>query len=122
MSLRQRYHRTSVDVASSDPFRYGDVLKARLGNEQRVSVQNRQMDDLVQLGHSQALYWTELVYGAFRSRGQDLPPDWPGSFEQARLLVAVAANGRIEESHCEQLVDIVQHRARFLWQQFRTFY
>ena len=80
------------------------------------------MDDLVQLGHSQALYWTELVLGSFRSRGQDLPPEWPGSVEQARLLVTVTAHGQIEEQSRERLVDIVQDRARFLWQEFRSFY
>jgi hypothetical protein len=79
------------------------------------------MDELVQLAHCQALYWTELVFGAFVKRGQELPTDWPGSVEQARLLVAVAANGELEEGHCERLVDIVQHRARFLWQEFRSF-
>src|SRR5688572_615063 len=78
------------------------------------------MDELVQHAHSQALYWTELVFGSFVKRGQDLPVDWPGSLEQARLLVAIAANGEIDETHCERLVDIVQHRARFLWQEFRS--
>jgi hypothetical protein len=80
------------------------------------------MDELVQLAHSQALYWTELVFGSFVKRGQALPPDWPGSTEQARLLVAIASNGELEERSCEQLVDIVQHRARFLWQEFRSFH
>ncbi len=80
------------------------------------------MDEFVQLAHCQALYWTELVFGTFLKTGQELPTEWPGSVEQARLLVAVAANGEIEEGHCEQLVDIVQHRARFLWQQFRSFH
>ena len=51
------------------------------------------MDDLEQLAHCQALYWTELVWRDFLSRGQDVPPDWPGSVEQARLLVAVSSNG-----------------------------
>jgi hypothetical protein len=80
------------------------------------------MDEFVQLAHCQALYWTELVFGSFVKRGLDLPPDWPGSVEQARLLVAIAANGEIEPSNCERLVDIVQHRARFLWQEFRSFH
>ena len=80
------------------------------------------MDELVQIAHCQALYWTELVFGSFLKRGLELPVDWPGSVEQARLLVAIAANGEIEERSCEQLVDIVQHRARFLWQEFRSFH
>jgi hypothetical protein len=80
------------------------------------------MDDLVQLGHWQALYWTELVFDSFVRRGLALPADWPGSNEQARLLVAIAAHGAIEKQSCEQLVDIVQHRARFLWQEFRSFH
>jgi hypothetical protein len=80
------------------------------------------MDELVQLAHCQALYWTELVFGAFVKRGQELPTDWPGSIEQARLLVAIASNGELEEGHCKRLVDIVQHRARFLWQEFRSFH
>jgi hypothetical protein len=80
------------------------------------------MDELVQLAHCQALYWTELVFGSFVKRGQELPADWPGSIEQARLLVAIAAHGALEEQRCEQLVDIVQHRARFLWQEFRSFH
>ena len=80
------------------------------------------MDDLEQLAHCQALYWAELVWPGFLSRGQDAPPDWPGSVEQARLLVAVSSNGSLETSHCEKLVDIVQHRARFLWQEFRSFH
>ncbi|HMI83424.1 MAG TPA: hypothetical protein VK550_04975 [Polyangiaceae bacterium] len=80
------------------------------------------MDELFQLAHFQALHWTELVYESFLRRGQELPPDWPGSVEQARLLVAIAANGEIEERSCERLVDIVQHRARFLWQEFRSFH
>jgi hypothetical protein len=80
------------------------------------------MDELVQLAHCQALYWTELVFGAFVKRGQELPADWPGSIEQARLLVAVAVNGEFEAGRYERLVDIVQHRARFLWQEFRSFH
>ena len=80
------------------------------------------MDELVQLAHCQALYWTELVFGSFVKRGLDLPADWPGSVAQARLLVAIAAKGEIEPRSCEQLVDIVQHRARFLWQEFRSFH
>jgi hypothetical protein len=80
------------------------------------------MDELVQLAHHRALYWTELVFGSFRKRGQELPTDWPGSIEQARLLVAIEAKGEIEPRSCERLVDIVQHRARFLWQEFRSFY
>jgi hypothetical protein len=79
------------------------------------------MDELVQLAHCQALHWTELVLGSFRKRGQELPADWPGSIEQARLLVAIAAKSEIEERSWEQVVDIVQHRARFLWQEFRSF-
>ncbi len=79
------------------------------------------MDEFVQLAHCHALYWTELVFGSFVKRGQELPPDWPGSVEQARLLVTIAAN-EIEQRHREQLVDIVQHRARFLWQEFRSFH
>jgi hypothetical protein len=80
------------------------------------------MDDLEQLAHCQALYWAELVWSSFLSRGQELPPEWPGSVEQARLLVSVSATGALEPNHCERLVDIVQHRARFLWQEFRSFY
>jgi hypothetical protein len=80
------------------------------------------MDELLQLAHCQALYWTELVFGSFVKRGQELPADWPGSIEQAHLLVAIAAKGEIEERNCKQLVDIVQHRARFLWQEFRSFH
>jgi hypothetical protein len=80
------------------------------------------MDEFVQLAHFQALHWTELVFGSFVKRGQELPTDWPGSNAQARLLVAIAANGALEPQSCEQLVDIVQHRARFLWQEFRSFH
>ena len=80
------------------------------------------MDELVQIAHSQAYYWTELVFGSFVKRGLELPADWPGSKEQARLLVAVAANGEIEELSCQKLVDIVQDRAQFLWQEFRSFH
>jgi len=80
------------------------------------------MDELVQLAHFQALHWAELVFGSFVKRGQELPADWPGSIEQARLLVAIAAKGELEERSCEKLVDIVQHRARFLWQEFRAFH
>ena len=80
------------------------------------------MDDLEQLAHCQALYWAELVWRDTLSRGQDVPSDWPGSVEQARLLVAISSNGSLEDNHCEKLVDIVQHRARFLWQEFRSFH
>ncbi|MET0595565.1 MAG: hypothetical protein ABW133_22900 [Polyangiaceae bacterium] len=80
------------------------------------------MDEFVQLAHCQALYWAELVFDSFLKRGQDLPLDWPGSVEQARLLVAIAANGEIEERNRERLVDIVQHRATFLWKEFRSFH
>ena len=80
------------------------------------------MDELVQLAHSQALYWTELVFGSFVKRGLELPPAWPGSIEQARLLVAVTLKGELEKQSCEKLVDIVQHRAEFLWQEFRSFH
>jgi len=79
------------------------------------------MDDLEQLAHCQALYWAELVWSTFVSDGREAPPESPGSIEQARLLVAVSANGQLDRSHCERLVDIVQHRARFLWQEFRSF-
>ena len=80
------------------------------------------MDEFVQLAHCQALYWAELVFDSFQKRGQTWPVDWPGSIEQARLLVAVAANGEIEDRNFERLVDIVQHRARFLWHEFRSFH
>jgi hypothetical protein len=80
------------------------------------------MDELVQLAHCQALYWTELVLGSFLRRGQELPADWPGSIEQARLLVAIAVHGEMEQRSWEQLVNIVQHRAQFLWQEFRSFH
>jgi hypothetical protein len=80
------------------------------------------MDDLEQLAHCQALYWAELVWSGFLTRGQEVPSDWPGSVEQARLLVAISSNGSLEKNHCEKLVDIVQHRARFLWQEFRSFH
>ena len=79
------------------------------------------MDDLEQLAHCQAVYWAELVWNGCVSRGGDLPKEWPGSVEQARLLVAIASNTAIDKGHFERLVDIVQHRARFLWREFRSF-
>jgi hypothetical protein len=79
------------------------------------------MDDLEQLAHCQALYWAELVWTSFQTKGLEAPRDWPGSVGQARLLVAISSNGSLEQKHCEKLVDIVQHRARFLWQEFRSF-
>ena len=80
------------------------------------------MDDFVQLAHSHALYWTELVFGGFVKRGQELPREWPGSVGQARLIVAIATQGEIDERHCERMVDMVWQRARFLWQEFRSFH
>ena len=37
-------------------------------------------------------------------------------------VIILSAKGEIEERSCKELVDIVQHRAQFLWQEFRSFH
>ncbi|HKQ70318.1 MAG TPA: hypothetical protein VJT73_13305 [Polyangiaceae bacterium] len=80
------------------------------------------MDDLEQLAHCQALFWAELVWQGFRTSGHKVPSEWPGSRGQAHLLVAVSVNGSLDPLHCERLVEIILHRAQFLWREFRSFY
>ena len=75
-------------------------------------------DDLDQMAYCQAHSWAELVWNAFVSQGREPPSEWPGSLEQARFLVFVARIEEIDVSNRAQLADLVQARARSLWQEF----
>jgi hypothetical protein len=79
-------------------------------------------DDLDQLAHFAALSWAELTFRRFTSQSVAPPHEWPGSPEQAHLLVAISARGRLHALDCERLIDLVQDRARFLWREFLSFY
>ena len=76
--------------------------------------------DLEQFAHCQAASWTELVWKSFVSERRALPSEWPGSIEQARFLIAICANRDLDAGDSERLVEIIQQRARTLWQEFRS--
>ncbi len=75
-------------------------------------------DDLDQVAYCQAHSWAEIVWEAFVSQGREPPSEWPGSLEQARFLVFVARIEEIDMSNRARLADLVQARARSLWQEF----
>src|SRR5260370_21072724 len=79
-----------------------------------------QRDDLDQVAYCQAHSWAELVWNAFVSEGREPPSEWPGSLEQARFLVFVARIEEIDVSNRARLADLVQTRARSLWEEFLT--
>jgi len=67
------------------------------------------MDDLEQFAHCQASSWTEHVWKSFVSERRPLPPEWPGSIEQARFLITICANS--DTADRERLAEIIQQRA-----------
>ena len=64
------------------------------------------------LGH----YLAERTFGRLVRNDNDLPPEWPGSIDDARQIAAQFA----DPDECDKLAERVQGQASVAWVQLRA--
>lgn len=75
------------------------------------------MDDFERGFHQRGRSWAEKMLARLRTRTGDIPHVWPGTWEQARIIVNALTDEGIDQSDRERLVAIVQNSARAAWRE-----
>jgi hypothetical protein len=78
------------------------------------------MQELEQAVRNRAVRWAELRFNHFMTRGGTIPPEWPGTLQEARALVDELSGTQLDDLDREPLAIILERRARSAWHQFRA--